>query len=318
MYSVFPVKLTLKELHRTGTDFPQYFPGGLPLFKIKKNLKYLIVALVSVLIIIVGMITYSFLFPRKVSFLDTARLTIEPVIVQKIVESEIGRRYINEKNIPVEGPTDISFVETSSYRHFLEPGDVVFTNSRRYLGSLLIKGKWKHSVIYIGTKAKVLQKFGPDSAFYLAVKKYYIRGDEDLIIDSSLQGVRIREFSELSNLKDVSYLQSILAFRPQVSTIEKKRLIDNVLDQVNKEYDFDLLTFNRDALYCSELIYGAFKVIGIDIDISSRFINRKVMTPTDIVQFIAHKGIAAHKFSFLFFIEKNQYEIVERSIRELL
>lgn len=283
--------------------------------QVAKNISYM---LISFLLFTILIVSYSLLFPKRLSTVDHTRLLFESALIKRACESLVGKEYLDNSNNPVEGPTDISFKETHYYRHFLKPGDVLFTNTRRYVGSLLVRGKWKHSAIYIGTQEKLAATFGEVSFLYNIMEKYFVRGDEDLIIDSSLHGVQIRDFSDLSNLEQVSYLQSFSAFRPRISSLNKELFIKSALEQIDKKYDFDLLTYNSDSLYCSELLFFAFDSIGINLEIPHKIVNRMVLTPSDIVKFISTKGVPENKFTFLFFVEKENYQIVERSFVELL
>ncbi len=285
--------------------------------RIVKNLRFVFFSFLSIAIIVVG---YSLFFPKRLLAVDQARLLFESAIIKGVCYSTIGKEYVDDRNNPVEGPTDISLKETTSYRNFLEPGDVFFTSTRRYVGSMIVRGKWKHSAIYLGTREKLAATFGEDSHLYSSMERYFVRGDEDLIIDSSPLGigVQVRDFSELSNLSQASYLQSVTAFRPKISYKQKELFIKSAFDQVSKEYDYDLLTYNSDAIYCSELLFFAFDIIGIDLEISHKIVNRMVLMPSDIVRFLATKGVPANKFAFLFFVEKERYEIVERSFEEIL
>lgn len=280
-----------------------------------KNIRIVFFSFLSIAIIVVG---YSLVFPKRFSAIDQARLLFESAIIKGACDSLVGKEYVDDRNNPVEGPTDISFKETTSYRNFLEPGDVFFTNTRRYVGSMFVRGKWKHSAIYIGTREKLAATFGEVSQLYSSMEKYFVRGDEDLIIDSSLLGVQVREFSELSNLSHASYLQSVSAFRPKISRKEKELFVKSAFDQVSKKYDYDLLTYNSDSVYCSELLFFAFDTIGINLEIPQKIVNRMILTPSDIVKFLATKGVPANTFAFLFFVEKESYEIVERSFEEIL
>ncbi len=264
------------------------------------------------------LVFYSLIFPNQLIFIDKIRLSFESFIVPIVCRSLIGKEYTDKQNNPVEGPTDIKFKEINLYRNSLEPGDLLFTNNRRYLGNKFIAGKWKHAAVYVGTREKLISTFGISSPVYGFIKNHFVAGDEELIVDSSFYGVQVRELNQLFNYQEISYLQAITAFRPNIPTQKNVHFLKNVLKQINKNYDFDLLTYNTKSVYCSELLFKALGAIDIILDVPSKIGNRDVVMPTDIVRFMTNEIASADQFSFLFFLEKEKYRVVERSIEEIL
>ena len=139
---------------------------------------------------------------------------------------------------------------------------------------------------------------------------------EQLIIDTNSEWVNIKNFSKLSNLDKTSFLVSISSFRINKSKEDIRNFIKYSLNQVWKDYDFDLITKDSNTLYCSELIYKGLKQIGIDIDIKRHTINRTIILPTNIVEYIIKYWIDKKEFRLIFFIEKENWKIIERKINE--
>jgi len=272
----------------------------------------------SVFLLMPFLILYSLIFPNKLILVDEIRLSLESFFLPIICYKTIGKEYTDRENNPIEGPTDIKFQEIDFYRKTLEPGDLLFTSNRRYLGTTFISGKWKHASVYLGTKEKLISTFGVSSPVYNCLKVYFKTGKEELIIDSDLNGVHAREFSSLFFYRDISYLQSITAFRLNIPTQRSVHFLENVFQQINKNYDFDLLTYNSKSIYCSELLFDALSAININLEVPSKIANRKVVMPTDIVQFFTKKIASTNQFSFLFFLEKKDYRIVTRPINDVL
>jgi hypothetical protein len=269
------------------------------------------------LAIILGIATYSFFFPREIGVVDDVRLPVQSRIMETVSGFVIGDNYRDNEHNPTEGPSDISLDDLSIYRAMLEPGDIFFTQSRN-MGSLFIDGRWKHSIIYVGSQKELRSTFGVRSAIYQSMKKYYVRGDEELIIESDSEGVRVGEFKELSNLEEASYMQYIIAFGLELPVDEKELFLKNALLELGKPYDFDLNLYDTSELYCSEFVYYALDSVGITIEVSSFTLNRDIIMPSDIVQFMATEGVSTGQFSFLFFIEKEDYVIVAHNLDDVL
>ncbi len=284
----------------------------------KDKKTHLLLTCKGVFLLLPLLIIYSLLFPNKLILVDNIRLSLESFFLPIVCYRPVGKEYTDQENNPIEGPTDIKFEEINFYRKTLEPGDLLFTSNRRYLGAMFVAGKWKHAAVYLGTKEKIISTFGASSPIYNCLKTYLKTGREELIIDSDLSGVQVREFNSLFNYQDISYLQSITAFRLNIPTQKSIYFLKNIFQQINKNYDFDLLTYNTKSIYCSELLFDALCAIDISLEVPSKIANRKVVMPTDIVQFLSKMTAATDQFSFLFFLEKKDYRIITRSINEIL
>ena len=280
--------------------------------------KKVLLGAIITLLLVVGLTSYSFLFPKNIGVVDQVRVPLQSSIMQTVSDYIVGDMYYDEEDNLVAGPTDITLEDLDPYFLLLKPSDIVFTSSRGYFGGNFIDGKWKHSVIYIGPKHKVDESFGSQSELLDLLEEYYVTGEEHLIIDASLHGVHIREFKELSDLSKASFLQSLLSFNIERSLEEKEELIIDTIDHMGKSYDYDLLTFNDEEIYCSELIYNSLASTNIILTVNTPVINRRIITPTDMVEQIVFDEDLEEDFSFKFFIEKESYELVERSREELI
>lgn len=76
---------------------------------------------------------------------------------------------------------------------------------------------------------------------------------------------------DVANIKNEenSYLESIIAFRILTNTGNLEIFLHHTLNNLGKNYDFDLITEDTSTLYCSELIYESLKKIGITLTLKS-------------------------------------------------
>jgi len=202
--------------------------------------KKIIISSIIILLLLASLLNFSFLFPKKMHVIDYTRLQSQSKLTKIISNFMVGETYYDNQNQEIEGPTDITLNETKKYTSQLQAGDIIFTNSRRYLGSTFIEGKWKHTIIYIGTREKLVEQFGEESEIYKSINTYYVTGNEELILDSSLDGVHVHEFKKISNLESTSVLQSLISFRINATVEEKTIFLKQGLSHVGKKYDFDL------------------------------------------------------------------------------
>ncbi|MGM0612989.1 MAG: YiiX/YebB-like N1pC/P60 family cysteine hydrolase [Bacteroidota bacterium] len=209
----------------------------------------------------------------------------------------------------VEGPSDISYEELLPYLHIIKPGSIILTRSRRYLSSEFIPGKWKHSAVYLGTQKKVHKYYGENSKVAQNLEPYYQTGREILIVDSNSDGVNVREMKNLSNLNDVSLLNGFISFHVNASKETQQEFVCKALSQVGKEYDFDLRTEDKSAIYCSELLAMSLESIGIKISTYSETIGRKIISPDNLVNYMKNQGLEKNEFRFLLYLEKEKNKL---------
>ena len=198
----------------------------------------------------------------------------------------------------------------------LQPSDIFFTDSR-YVSSFFIPGKRQHSIIYIGTRPKLAQAFGKNSDLYAMLAPYYTNDLEELIIDSSSEGVQVRSIMDVANLKENenSYLEGIIGFRITASPEKKQKFLVYALQNLGKEYDYDMLTEDSSAIYCSELIYQSLKRIWIKLKTRSYILWRIVVSPDDAVTSILQDGIPDKDFLPIFSITKKEGNVIDTSVK---
>lgn len=260
---------------------------------------------------------FSYIFPEEKIISKNVRLPLQKRVMASIGDYTINNqqiaRYISEDNLIIEGKNNISLNDLEKYLSELKTGDIIFTNSGKYLSSVFIPGKWKHSAIYIGSKNQLSEFFTEESEIFKKLETYYQNNEQKLIIDSSSDGVQIRDIKELSNLSQSSYLKSFAVFRINKNKEKIINFLKKSKEQVGKEYDYDLITEDEKELYCSELIYHSLKEIGFEIKREESFA-REMISPNDLVNYM----IRSNYFSFIIFLEKENYSIKELNKLELL
>ncbi len=255
---------------------------------------------------------YSFLNPGSIKIVDDIRLPVQSMIMSSVGEYRLDGLYAFSGNVSGHAHA-LSMVEMENYLQALQPGDIFFTNNERYVSSFFIPGKWKHAAIYLGEKEQVVGLFQGRGTALAEIESYYKSGHEKLIIDSSADGVKIRAFTELSNLKDESLLVAIIAFRVNTDSTNIRRFIEHSMSHLGKAYDYDLVTGNTSSLYCSELVYESLKQIGIELKATDRLMGRDVITPDASVRYIAGDGSLAGEFSMVLYLAKENSLITEKA-----
>ncbi len=285
--------------------------------KKKKYLKIIFSPLLFLSSLFVLSMIFSFIFPEEGIISKSLRLPLQKKVMASIGDYTIKNqqiiKYINEENLIIDGENNISLSDLNNYFSKLQTGDILFTNSGQYLSSVFIPGKWKHSAIYIGSKEQLINFSGKNSNLFKSLEKYYENEKQILILDSSSEGVKIRNIESLSNLAESSYLKSLSVFRIKKDKEKIIKFLEKSKNQIGKEYDYDLITESDQELYCSELIYHSLKEIGFKIN-KKNSISRKLISPDDLNNYMLNNK----SFTFVIFLEKENGFIKELNKLELL
>ena len=267
-----------------------------------------IIAIIILLILSAAglLMGYSYFFPGTIKHIDFVRLPMQSKIMRTFSQ------YTIDDLLPVSESYDstlyIQLNEFNALSTQLQPGDILLTNSGRYLSSSFIPGNWKHSLIYLGNRSQLEAGAGlrgPVKRTLLSL----LRNDQDvLVLDSSEEGVAIRSFQGLSRLSDKSLLSGLSAYRINRPAESISRFLKYAFDQLGKPYDWDMITGNTDELYCSELIYEGLKQIGIHIESRERIAGRDVVSPNTLADYFRKQGKERNEFIEVFFIQKDGQE----------
>jgi hypothetical protein len=127
-----------------------------------------------------------------------------------------------------------------------------------------------------------------------------------MIIDASEDGVTIRNLSELYDLKEESYLESLIAFRMDIPAEVKLSIIEKTKNQVGKEYDYDFDVEDNGAFFCSELITYALQDLNLSIPTTTTFF-RTMTSPSDMVAYMqGTEAFSPVPFTELFHLDKQK------------
>jgi hypothetical protein len=285
--------------------------------KIITNICVLILSTIGWIFLV--FIVFSLIFPKTIPIIDsTIRLPIQSVLMASISHIAIRDFTLDDDyNIVTDPWASLTRTDIKNSISQLQPGDIFFTDSR-YVSSFFIPGKRQHSIIYIGTRPKLVEKFSETGDIYLALAPYFTNDIEELIIDSTSKGVHIRNLMDVANIKNEenSYLESIIAFRILTNTGNLEIFLHHTLNNLGKNYDFDLITEDTSTLYCSELIYESLKKIGITLTLKSSILGRLYVSPNDAVEYILWQGIDNDDFSLLFALWKKDGTVVSLPIEK--
>jgi hypothetical protein len=264
---------------------------------VRKILLYLLVATLCIMLLV----AFSYRNPGRIRLLDKIRVPVQSAIMAHFSDYHVDPfNMLNETDSL--NNMGLSITDLTPYLENLQPGDILFTNNEKYLSSQFIPGEWKHSLIYLGNISDMETWFDDQSAVWLALQASGLPQHNYLIFDSSVDGVGIRHISRLSNLADQSMMNALAAFRIKRDRQQLKAFITHAFSHIGKNYDYDLLTGNTEALYCSELIYESLKHIGIRLPVSERYVGRDIVSPDGAAHYMLQEGIDKEEFELVFII----------------
>lgn len=180
----------------------------------------------------------------------------------------------------------IEYDELVEYIHLFKTGDIINIENSNYLSSYAIPGRWKHTIFYLGTYQQFNEVFNQEDKYYQEINSHYQSKDEILVLDSNSSGVKIRTFDQMANLKETSYLKALACYRFNEDNQFLKNYLNRALDYLETPYDYSMVTYDDNALYCSELVYYALLANDIEITKTTKIVEREVITPTDLSEFL--------------------------------
>lgn len=196
---------------------------------------------------------------------------------------------------PKEVSSSVDTIEYSELKTNFDQfqcGDIVNLENTHYLSNLAIPGKWKHTLIYLGSIEQVKEMIQPNSSYYQKIIDKYKYGDEILVLDANSTGVKIRLFTDMANLDKESYLKALVCYRLKKDNIFIQSFIEGAMDYYNTPYDFEMDTSDDSALYCSELVYRALLKNNIQLTRFSKVLDYQVITPTDLIMELEEQKLA--------------------------
>lgn len=201
----------------------------------------------------------------------------------------------------------ISYEELLMYIDDFQSGDIINIENSNYLSSYAIPGRWKHTIIYLGTKQQVENLYDQNQVYWQTIMEQFKTGEEILVLDANSTGVKIRQLKQMANLKEESYLKALTVYRFEKDANFIDTYINKALDYIGTPYDYQMVTYDDSSLYCSELLYYALLSVDIEIKQTTTVLDYKVITPTDLI----HDLKALPEVKHVMLLEKKNGQIIQ-------
>ncbi len=145
-------------------------------------------------------------------------------------------------------------------KKILKPADIIISRHDFVASNYLLPGFWPHGAMYVGNEYEI-KKMGVN--LEKGIKDKWI-GEIDTL-EALKNGVKLKSIEQMLQV------DNFIIIRPNITDVEKKEAIENILPHIGKSYNFDFDFFSSDKLVCTELIYRAFDGVGgIDFKLKSR------------------------------------------------
>ena len=178
---------------------------------------------------------------------------------------------------------NFSYEEVSENFSKLQCGDIINIENSHYISNIAIPGRWKHTLIYLGSLKQVQELLDTSFPYYEKIVKMYKTQKEILVLDANVGGVQIRTFDQMANLKNESYLKAMTCFRFLKENTFIKDFLKNALDYLNYPYDYEMDSTNDQKLYCSELVVWSLRKMNIEFSQNTKLFQYTIISPTDLI-----------------------------------
>ena len=144
--------------------------------------------------------------------------------------------------------------------------------------------KNENRLIVITTIEAMMQKMiSKESRYYQKIMEMYLDKDEVVVLDANVGGVQLRYFKQMANLKDESYLKSMVCYRFVKEKEFINQFIENALSYLHTPYDYEMDSTNDQKLYCSELVVWSLKKMNIEFSQNTKLFQYTIISPTDLI-----------------------------------
>lgn len=186
---------------------------------------------------------------------------------------------------------NFSYEEVSKCFSSLKCGDLINIENSHYISSIAIPGRWKHTLIYLGSKQQVQELLDDTFMYYQKIISMYHEKNEILVLDANVGGVQLRTFDQMANLKKESYLKSMTCYRFLKDEVFIKEFLKNAFGYLNVPYDYQMDTSNDQELYCSELVACSLNKMNIDVLKKTQVFKYNIISPTDLIDDLLEKKL---------------------------
>lgn len=242
-------------------------------------------------------ILFSLFFPGNIRFVDNIRLFFQKPLVRWA-----GKIHIKPV---VSEDIDINLDELRDFIKDLPPGSIFFTRTRNYPLCELIPGEWKHSGVFLGTKAQMASHIDTSGALYHTLDTL-MNSIDIYVLDSQSDGVSVHPIQELSNLNESSCLTHFAAFAFNGRLRQRGDFIGKALSFSGVAYDYDWITEDPGTVFCSELLYHSLRAVGLHVKNRTKTISRTIITPDDLFRYLKLYAGKRKMFTFYGSISKQK------------
>jgi hypothetical protein len=188
---------------------------------------------------------------------------------------------------------NFSYEEVSENFSKLQCGDIINIENSHYISNIAIPGRWKHTLIYLGSLKQVQELLDTSFPYYEKIVKMYKTQKEILVLDANVGGVQIRTFDQMANLKNESYLKAMTCFRFLKENTFIKDFLKNALDYLNYPYDYhnQLLDTLYQVLFWYLEEVCSLKKMNITLSKQTQVFKYRIISPTDLIEELVEKKL---------------------------
>mgnify|MGYP001652918139 CR=1 FL=1 len=156
---------------------------------------------------------------------------------------------------------NFSYEEVSENFSKLQCGDIINIENSHYISNIAIPGRWKHTLIYLGSLKQVQELLDTSFPYYEKIVKMYKTQKEILVLDANVGGVQIRTFDQMANLKNESYLKAMTCFRFLKENTFIKDFLKNAFFTFSVKFSANcFINSEYNSFQFSTIITGAIKI----------------------------------------------------------
>lgn len=128
----------------------------------------------------------------------------------------------------------------------LKPLDLIYEKRDFTLSNYTIPGHWGHVAVWLGTKEELIELGVWDKDFFAPFRRFVEEGKN--IVEVRKKGVNASTLENFMNLDEVAITR--------VKDVAKnaESILEELVDQIDKKYDFTFNAQSTDKLTCSEFI----------------------------------------------------------------
>ena len=109
--------------------------------------------------------------------------------------------YTKKRYRGINSKGKFSYEEVSENFSKLQCGDIINIENSHYISNIAIPGRWKHTLIYLGSLKQVQELLDTSFPYYEKIVKMYKTQKEILVLDANVGGVQIRTFDQMAKFK---------------------------------------------------------------------------------------------------------------------